>query len=212
MSAKTHKLHIYFLPMIDIARQFAKHGAKSTIITTPFNATHISKTIERDRNEHGRDISISLIKFPSREVGLPEDCENLSYTTTTEMSLNFVKALDLLQEPVEKLLLEGHADCIVAGAFFWWASDVAHKLNIPRLNFYGTGFFPSGVYENLEEHTPHEMVVSESEEFVVPGLPDVLRALRRRRFALFIGFDPNIMFRILLLTLPQFLTSKSFNK
>ncbi|KAI3445957.1 hypothetical protein Pfo_002622 [Paulownia fortunei] len=189
MSVEAHQLHIYFIPMmapghmipmIDIAREFARHGAKSTIITTSLNASQFSQTIERDR-KHGFEVSISLIKFPCHEAGLPEGCENLSSTTTPEMSLNFLKALDLLQEPVEKLLQEeGRPDCIVTGAFFWWANDVALKLNIPRLVFYGTGFFPMCVYNTLKEQKPHEKVGSDSEEFVVPGLPDVVRLSRRQ--------------------------------
>ncbi|KAL0334889.1 UNVERIFIED_CONTAM: UDP-glucose flavonoid 3-O-glucosyltransferase 7 [Sesamum radiatum] len=187
-TAKSHQLHVYFLPMmapghtipmIDIARQFARNGAKATIISTPLNASHFSQTIERDR-ENGLEISISLIEFPSQEAGLPEGCENLSSTTTPEMSRNFCRAMDLLQEPVEKLLRENHPDALVAGLFFWWANDIAQKLNIPRLQFYGTGFFPMCIYNTLKEQKPQENVESEYEEFVVPGLPDEVKLTRRQ--------------------------------
>ncbi|EYU37648.1 hypothetical protein ABFS82_02G037100 [Erythranthe guttata] len=171
----------HMIPMIDIARQFARLGAKSTIITTSSNASQFSQTIERDRR-NGSQISISLVKFPCREAGLPDGCENLSSTTTLEMSMNFMKAIDLLREPVEKLLHEkgNRPDCIVAGAFFSWANDVALRLNIPRLTFYGTGFFPMCVYRSLRDNKPHEKVGSDFEEFVVPGLPDEVRISRRQ--------------------------------
>ncbi|KAK4437907.1 Scopoletin glucosyltransferase [Sesamum alatum] len=167
------------IPMIDIARQFARNGAKATIISTPLNASHFSQTIERDR-ENGLEISVSLIEFPCQEAGLPEGCENLSSTTTPEMSLNFCRALDLIQEPVEILLRESHSDAIVAGFFFWWADDIARKLNIPRLQFYGTGFFPMCIMHTLKEHKPFENVGSDYEEFVVPGLPDEVKLTRRQ--------------------------------
>lgn len=188
MSAKSSQLHICFIPMmapghmipmIDIARQFARRGAKTTIVTTALNASHFSQTIERDR-KHGLEISISLIKFPCEAAGLPVGCENLASTTTFEMSLNFFRALDLSQEPVEKLLQEDHPDCIVAGAYFWWATDVARKLNVPRLIFYGTGLFPVCIYKGLKEHKPYEKVRSDSEEFLVPGLPDEVRMSRKQ--------------------------------
>ncbi|KAL2254624.1 scopoletin glucosyltransferase-like [Sesamum indicum] len=187
-TAKSHQLHVFFLPMmapghtipmIDIARQFARNGAKATIISTPLNASHFSQTIERDR-ENGLEISITLIEFPCQEAGLPEGCENLSSTTTLEMSLTFYRAMDLLQQPVEKLLRENHPDAIVAGLFFWWADDVARNLGVPRLQFNGTGFFPMCIYNALRAHKPYENVDSEYEEFVVPGLPDEVKLTRRK--------------------------------
>ncbi|KAL3843906.1 hypothetical protein ACJIZ3_001309 [Penstemon smallii] len=165
--------------MVDIARQFANHGMKSTIVTTPLNAKPFSKTIERDR-ANGNEINITLFEFPCREAGLPEGCESLSSTTTSEMSMNFFKALGLIQEPVQKILQEGQPDCIVAGAYFWWANDIAVKLNIPRLSFYGTGFFPLCIFHSLREHKPHQNVRSDSEEFIVPGLPDAIKTSRRQ--------------------------------
>lgn len=169
----------HMIPMIDIARKFSRYGAKATIITTSLNASHFSQTIERDRHD-GFDISTSLINFPCREVGLPEGCENLSATTTLEMSLTFIKALDLLQQPVHQILQQGNPDCIVSGGFFWWTADMAIKLGIPRIVFYGTGFFPMTIFSILREQKPHQEIDSESEEFLVPGLPDEVKMSRRQ--------------------------------
>ncbi|MCD9645073.1 hypothetical protein HAX54_033748 [Datura stramonium] len=47
----------HMIPLVDIARQFARLGVKATIITTPLNASKFSKIIQRDR-ELGSDISI----------------------------------------------------------------------------------------------------------------------------------------------------------
>nr|GMD02664.1 scopoletin glucosyltransferase-like [Ipomoea batatas] len=101
------------LPMVDIARQFASHGVKATLLTTPLNAARISKTIQRDR-EHGNQITIRVLEFPYKESGLPEGHENLSDTTTSEQTHSFFNALDHFQRPVEQFVAEDRPDCIVA--------------------------------------------------------------------------------------------------
>ncbi|XP_059314001.1 scopoletin glucosyltransferase-like [Lycium ferocissimum] len=188
MLEKTDQLHVYFLPMmapghmiplVDMARQFARHGVKATIITTPLNASKFSKTIQRDR-ELGSDISIRTTEFPCKEVGLPEGCENLASTTSSEMTLKFIKALYLFQQPLEQFLEEDHPDCLIAGTLFPWAVDVATKLGIPRLVFNGTGLLPLCAYHSVMEHKPHLKVESETEEFIIPGLPDTIKMSRQQ--------------------------------
>lgn len=169
----------HMIPTIHIARIFSRRGAKSTIITTPSNASQFSQIIDADRRS-GSDIAISLIQFPCRETGLPDGCENLSSTTTPQMSLNFLYALDLLRHPVEHILQQGDPDCLIAGAFFPWTTAVAHSLNIPRIVFYGTGFFPMCIFRVLREQRPQDAAASDSEEFLIPGLPDQIRVSRRQ--------------------------------
>ncbi|KAG6408942.1 hypothetical protein SASPL_131970 [Salvia splendens] len=159
------------IPAVHIARGFARRSAKSTIITTPSNASKFSDSIDADRRS-GFDISISLVEFPCREAGLPDGCEDLSSTTTLEMFYNFLHALDLFRRPVEDILQQGDPDCLISGAFFSWTTSVARSLGIPRVVFYGTGFFPMCVFRVLREQRPQDAVASDSEEFEVPGLPD----------------------------------------
>lgn len=182
MNKHSQKLHMYFFPMmapghmiplIDMARQIARHDTetvKATIVTTPLNAAHFSATIERER-EQGVDINIRFIPFPSAQVELPDHCQNLSSITSPEMSLKFTKALYLLQPPVEQLVRQDLPDCIVSDFFYPWTTDLAKKLGVPRLIFHGPGFFPLCVYHSLIKHKPYEGIVSDSEAFVVPGLP-----------------------------------------
>ncbi|KAF3671765.1 UDP-glucose flavonoid 3-O-glucosyltransferase 7 [Capsicum annuum] len=188
MDKITDQIHVYFLPMmapghmiplVDMARQFARHGVKATIITTPLNASKFSKTIQRDR-ELGSDISIRTTEFPCKEVGLPEGCENLASTTSSEMTLKFVKALYLFQQPLQQFLEEDHPDCIIAGSFFPWTVDVAAKLGIPRLSFSGSGLLPLCAHYSLMEHKPQLKVESETEEFIIPGLPDTIKMSRQQ--------------------------------
>ncbi|KAI8532760.1 hypothetical protein RHMOL_Rhmol11G0239000 [Rhododendron molle] len=189
MDSRPHnKLHIYFLPMmaqghllpmVDMARLFARRGVKATLILTPVNATLVSKTINRDR-ELGLEITIRLISFPSAEVGLPEGIENGSSITSPEMNQKMLKVTELLQQPFENLLEEDSPDCLVAAVFFPWASEVATKRGIPRLIFHGTGAYALSVYRKLCQHKPYKNVESDSEVFVVPGLPNKITMTRRQ--------------------------------
>ncbi|KAJ6692495.1 GLYCOSYLTRANSFERASE [Salix purpurea] len=169
--------HGHMIPTVDMARLFARRGVKATIVSTPLNAPLFSKTIERD-GQLGLDISIHTIKFPSVEAGLPEGCENLSSLTSPDMLPNFLKAIGMLQQPLEKLLEECHPSCLVADMVFPWATEAANKLGIPRLFFNGTGFFPMCVFDSIKRYEPHKGVDSDFEPFVVPGLPDQIKLTR----------------------------------
>lgn len=186
MGSKLDKLHIYFfphmapghmIPLVDMARQFAGHGLKATIVMTALNASLFSKTIERDR-QLGLHISIRQVRFPSCGTGLPEGCENLASTTTPEMSMNFYKALDMLQKPLEQIIEEDQPDCLVADFFYPWATEIACKFGIPRLVFHGIGVIPLCVYHSLNRHEPYKNIESNSETFIVSDLPDTIKMTR----------------------------------
>ncbi|KAF9598282.1 hypothetical protein IFM89_026520 [Coptis chinensis] len=180
MGSDTQPLHIFFfpfmaqghmIPLIDIARLFAARGNKSTIITTPPNALHFADGVDRDK-QLGLDINVETIPFSPVEAGLPEGCESLNHVTSQDMVMKFFKAVGILQQPLEHLLEEFRPDCIVADIFFHWTTGAASKYGIPTLLFYGTSNFSLCVRENIIRYAPHEKVTSNSEVFVVPGLPD----------------------------------------
>lgn len=109
-----YQLHIYFfplmapghmIPLVDMARTFARLNVKATIVMTPLNAALFTETIEKDRM-FGLEINIRQLRFPSEGAGLPPGCENLASTTTPEMSAKFYKVMYLLQQPLEQLLQE----------------------------------------------------------------------------------------------------------
>ncbi|KAH8519691.1 hypothetical protein H0E87_001210 [Populus deltoides] len=169
----------HMIPIVDMARLFARRGVKATIISTPLNAPFFSKAIERD-GQLGHDISIRIIKFPSAEAGLPEGCENLSSIISWDMHANFLKAMSMLQQPIEQLLEECHPHCLVADMTFTWATEVADKLRIPRLYFSGTSYFAMCVFDSLKRYEPHRRVDSDFEPFIVPGLPDQIKTTRQQ--------------------------------
>ncbi|GMH02860.1 hypothetical protein Nepgr_004699 [Nepenthes gracilis] len=183
MGSKDDKLHVLFFPLmahghmiptLDIARLFASHGAKATIATTPLNAPVFIRAIEKC----GTEISIEVFSFPSREAGVPEGVENLEYVHGAEMTNKFFKAIDTLEETLERFVEELRPNCLVADLFFPWATHIAAKFNIPRLVFHGSSSFSFSVSENLMLYEPYKNASSDDEEFMVPNLPDEIKLTR----------------------------------
>ncbi|XP_050209309.1 scopoletin glucosyltransferase-like isoform X2 [Mercurialis annua] len=124
--------HGHIIPTMNMAKLFARHGVKSTIITTPFNASTISESIETETNL-GFNIGIQLMNFPSAEAELPEGCEIASSINSQEMAIKFAKAMSLLQQPLARILNEIRPDCLVADMMFPWATEVALEFGIPSM-------------------------------------------------------------------------------
>ena len=129
MGGEAHHLHIFFfpfmahghmIPLVDMAKLFASRGLKTTIVTTPFNESFISKPIERSKNL-GLEIDVKTLEFPTTDAGLPEGCENLDFITSKnlgfEMVTKFIFTASLLQEQLEQLLRDYLPDCLIADFF-----------------------------------------------------------------------------------------------
>ncbi|CAB4320860.1 unnamed protein product [Prunus armeniaca] len=149
--------HGHMIPVSDMAKLFAAQGVKTTIITTPLNAPTFSKAIRSSKtNSGGIEIEIKTIKFPSQEAGLPEGCENLdSLPSTPVLADSFFKAAGLLQEPLERLLLEDQPTCLVADIFFALAAS-----------------------DCVRRYEPFKNTSSDSEPFVIPDLPGEIKMTR----------------------------------
>lgn len=133
----------HIIPLKNMAKLFSSHGVKSTIITTPLKAPFFTKAPQRSKTfgiDH--EIELILLKFPSVEVGLPEKCERADLVTTPEMEGKFLIATSLIEPQLEQILDQHRPHCLVADAFFPWATDFAAKFGIARLYFHATGFFP----------------------------------------------------------------------
>lgn len=186
MDTEIDELHVIFfplmaqghiLPTLDMVRLFAARSVKTTIVTTPHNAPLFTKTIEKTQNSPSK-ITLEFIKFPAKEVGLPEGLENLDSVTTQELHRKFFDALSLLQQPLEDLIQKLRPHALVADMFFPWATDTASKYGIPRLIFHGTSFLSMCAMECIKKHKPHKSVSSDTEPFVLPGLPDQIKLTR----------------------------------
>ncbi|KAL2512135.1 UDP-glycosyltransferase 73B3 [Abeliophyllum distichum] len=177
-----NQLHVFFFPLmahghmiptLEMAKLFTSRGVQTTIIATP----GFVKPIENARNS-GFNIGIHLMKFPPEKSELPDGITSFDQIFSDGMIPKFTKALELLQEPVEKLLEEFRPDCLVADMFFPWATDAAAKFDIPRLVFHGTSCFSLCTSEHMRIYKPYNNVSSDSEEFVLPNLPHLLKFTR----------------------------------
>ncbi|KAI3983295.1 hypothetical protein MKX01_013362 [Papaver californicum] len=173
MGSEDRQLHGFFfplmayghmIPMFDIARMFASRGVKATIITTPANASTFSNATERD-GLSSLNINIQILQFPTQEVGLPQGCENLDDLDALDTIHTFFKAVNMLQPDYQP-------DFILADFVLHWATESAAKFSIPRFVFHGTNIFWQCVEHSLDCNKPFEGITSDTETFVVPGLPD----------------------------------------
>ncbi|KAF3646072.1 UDP-glycosyltransferase 73D1 [Capsicum annuum] len=162
----------HMIPMIDMARLFAQHGVKVSLVTTPHNASRFATIINRAR-EIGLDIELIQIPFPSEEVGLPIGCENLDSVPSRDLIRNFYTALNMLQKPLENFLQEQiiPPSCIISDKCVSWTSQTAKIFHVPRLVFHGMCCFSLLSSHSLKLHRPYLNVKSDTERFVVPGLP-----------------------------------------
>ncbi|KAJ0962860.1 hypothetical protein J5N97_027982 [Dioscorea zingiberensis] len=185
-STTPHNLHILFfpymapghvLPMLDMTKLFALHGVRTTFVTTPANAPLVQPTINRanSANPTAPPIKLTLIPFPSAEVGLPSGCENAQSLESLDMRSNFYKAVMMLRQPFDQVLKELQPDAIVTDLFLPWTFDAASEFGIPRLVFNGTSFFAMCAWHSVEEYNPHE---KPEESFTVPGLPHRIHMLK----------------------------------
>ncbi|KAJ4977646.1 hypothetical protein NE237_008426 [Protea cynaroides] len=176
-----HELHFiliplmaqgHMIPMTDIARLLAQRGVTVTIVTTPLNAFRLKAIIDRAA-ESGLRIQLLQLRFPCTEAGLPDGCENLDHVPTRKMLKNFFDAASMLQPALEQSLqeMDPNPSCIISDIGLPWTSHTARKFGIPRFYFNGMSCFTLLCNQNLFRHRPHDNVGSDSEPFVVPGMP-----------------------------------------
>ncbi|KAF3441779.1 hypothetical protein FNV43_RR15694 [Rhamnella rubrinervis] len=172
----------HLIPMIDMGRLLAQHGMVVTIVTTPLNAHRFNSTIQRDQSQCGLKIQLLSLHFPSLEAGLPEGCENTDKLPSRISMKNFFVAVGMLQQPFEQLLatLQPPATCIVSGKNLPWTVDTCRKFRIPRIFFDGMGCFALFCTNILETSKVHEGVLSDSDPFLVPGIPHRIELTKRK--------------------------------
>ncbi|KAL4592110.1 hypothetical protein LXL04_005094 [Taraxacum kok-saghyz] len=163
----------HMVPMVDIARILALRGATVTIFTTPLVANRFRPVISR-ASESNLKIKLHEIHLQLSEVGLPEGCESFDILPSFESSVKLFAAIELLEKPAEDLLrgLSPPPSCIISDFCFPWTGDVAQRLNIPRLVFHGPGCFWLLCMHVVFGSKMLEKIESNSERFVVSGLPD----------------------------------------
>ncbi|CAL5333741.1 unnamed protein product [Camellia sinensis] len=155
----------HLIPMIDLARIFASHGVKATVITIPNDAVVFQNAIARDQNS-GLDIHLHPLPLPPGQ--------HLQTITSVDMSAPPFTDTSILQSPLTHLLLLHRPDCIIADSFHRWAADSIDSIGIPRLIFNGNCCFSRCCEHSIKLHAPQLT----SDPFVLPGLPHRIELTR----------------------------------
>ncbi|XP_042943598.1 UDP-glycosyltransferase 73C11-like [Carya illinoinensis] len=182
MASPAHKLHFvlfplmaqgHMIPLIDIAKLLAQRGMIVTIVTTTHNAARFHTSIAR-AVESGLRIQVIQLQFPYEEAGIPKGCDNLDKLPSLGLAINFFTSTSMLRHPVEKLFedLAPPPNCIISDMCLPWTLDIARKFHIPRFSFLGVSCFCLLIFHVLRVHNIHAKISSQSEYFVLPGLPD----------------------------------------
>ncbi|KAL3721742.1 hypothetical protein ACJRO7_034134 [Eucalyptus globulus] len=176
---ESHQVHIFFfpfmasghmIPMIDMAKLFAIRGCKSTLIATPHDKPTFLKSIAKTKDD-GFDIDVITATLPLKEVGLPEDCDNMNKVTTVEIRKQFFRAIKMLDQQLERLIEKLAPNCLVSDMLLPWTTEIAAKWGIPRLVFHGTSAFSIASMECVRLYEPQKRVSCDSEPFVIPNFP-----------------------------------------
>ncbi|KFK36554.1 hypothetical protein AALP_AA4G138700 [Arabis alpina] len=164
----------HMIPMVDIARLLAQRGVIITIVTTPQNAARFKNVLSR-AIDSGLPINVVQVKFPHEEAGLTEGQENLDLLNSMELMIPFFKAVNKLEEPVQKLIEEmrPRPSCLISDMCLPYTTRIAKKFDIPKILFHGMCCFCLLCMHVLRKH--HEILdnlKSDKEYFVVPDFPD----------------------------------------
>ena len=180
--SQIHQLHFLLIPLMsqshlipftEMAKLFANHGVKVTIVLTPLNAARCNTILEQAKASN-LNVEFVSLRFPGQEAGLPEGCENMDALPSLNLTLQFFAASSMLQKPLEKWLeeLESLPNCIISDICLPWTTEIGLNFKIPRLVFYTTCCFCLVCNHNISCSKVLEGVTSDSQTFLVPNIPD----------------------------------------
>uniref|UniRef100_M8ALJ3 Glycosyltransferase n=1 Tax=Aegilops tauschii TaxID=37682 RepID=M8ALJ3_AEGTA len=170
------------IPMTDMARLLAEHGAQVSFITTAVNAARL-EGFAADVKAAGLAGQLVELHFPAAEFGLPDGCENLDMIQSKNLFLNFMKACAALQEPLMAYLREQQRSppsCIISDLVHWWTGDIARELGIPRLTFSGFCGFSSLIRYITYHNNVFQNVKDENELITITGFPTPLELTKAK--------------------------------
>ncbi|XP_022766123.1 UDP-glycosyltransferase 73C6-like [Durio zibethinus] len=163
----------HLIPMVDIGRLLAQRDVIVTIVTTPHNAGRVHKSVAR-AIESGHPIRLVQLRFPGKEVGFPDGCENVDMLSSKEDFFKFFIAANMMEEAAQKLFekLTPRPNCIISDMCLYYTSKIASKFQVPRISFHGFCCFCLFCLHNINSSKILDSITSDSEYFTVPGLPD----------------------------------------
>ncbi|TKW13742.1 hypothetical protein SEVIR_5G120800v4 [Setaria viridis] len=169
------------IPMTDMARLLAEHGAQVSFITTPVNASRMAGFINH-AVATGLTIQFVKLHFPAVEFGLPDGCENADMIQSIDLFKNLMEACAALREPLTAYLRQQSPSpsCIISDVAHWWTAGIAREFGIPRLTFNGFCGFASLVRYIIVRDNLLEHVEDENELINFPGFPTPLQLTKER--------------------------------
>jgi UDP:flavonoid glycosyltransferase YjiC (YdhE family) len=138
----------HLIPLTDLACRLAAARpaeVEATMVVTPANAALIEPTVARAA---AAGHAVRVLRYPFPVVGLGEGVECLGAAAAHD-EWKVYRAVDLSQPTHEALLREHRPDAIVADVPFWWTTDVAAELGVPRLTSHPVGVFPQLAMNSL---------------------------------------------------------------
>ncbi|CAL5193077.1 unnamed protein product [Lathyrus oleraceus] len=172
----------HIIPMIDIAKLLAQHGAIVTIFTTPKNASRFTCVLSRAVSS-GLQINLVTLNFPSEQAGLPDGCENFDMVDISkDIMYSLFRAVSLLHKSAEELFdkLSPKPNCIISDFCIPWTCQLAEKHQIPRISFHGFSCFCLHCVLKVHSSKILESVNSDSEYFTVPGIPHEIQVTKEQ--------------------------------
>ncbi|KAG8098668.1 hypothetical protein GUJ93_ZPchr0013g35713 [Zizania palustris] len=140
----------HLIPMTDLACRMAAASpevVETTMVVTPANATVVASTVAH-AGAASAEQAVRVVCYPFPDVGLERGVECLGSAAAHD-AWRVYRAVDLSQPVHESLLRQHRPDAIVADVPFWWATDIAAELGVPRLTFNPVGVFPQLAMNNL---------------------------------------------------------------
>ncbi|KAL6848016.1 hypothetical protein ACP4OV_022144 [Aristida adscensionis] len=169
------------IPMIDMARLLAEHGAQVSFVTTPVNAARMAGFVA-GVEAAGLAIRLLELRFPAAEFGLPDGCENVDLIPSGDLFKNFVDACVALRRPLAARLreLRPPPSCIISDVTHWWTGDIARELGIPSFTFNGSCGFSSLARYIISRDNLLDQAEGENELITFPGFPTPLQLIKAK--------------------------------
>ncbi|CDY70880.1 BnaAnng35400D [Brassica napus] len=164
----------HMIPIVDIAKLLAQRGVTITIVTTPHNAGRFKNVLNR-AIESGLPVNLVHVDLSYQKFGLPEGQDNIDSLDSMELMLPFFKAVNMLEEPVMKLVeeMKPRPNCLISDLLLPYTSKIARTFNIPNIVFNGMSCFCILCMHILRRNLEIlKNLKSDKEYFFVPSFPD----------------------------------------
>ncbi|VFQ73544.1 unnamed protein product [Cuscuta campestris] len=177
------------IPILHLARLLLRRGVAVTIFTTPANRHFVSQSLSDVLKDNS--VSVVDIPFPENVDGVPSGIESTDRLPSMSLFPAFAGATKLMKPHFERELRGLRpVSFMVTDGFLGWTLDSGNLLGIPRIAYYGMGYFATTVSQSAAEAGVLLKTEDADEPFTLPDFPCL--SLTRNDFdASFQGREPN---------------------